>query len=98
MDLLAQFQSAPGPPPGVLAFMGLIPCCAVSLGLGSVVLFIIALVQILSRSMPNDAKILWGAVAWLIPVIGPILWWTIGSKQNPPHPPGNLPPPPNPGY
>ena len=47
-------------------------------------MFVVALVQILTRSMPTDAKLLWGAVTWFLPILGPILWWTIGSKQNPP--------------
>jgi hypothetical protein len=58
-------------------------CFGIVLGVAQFVMFIVALVQILSRSMPNDAKLLWGAVAWFLPVLGPILWWTIGSKQNP---------------
>ena len=50
---------------------------------------IIALIQILKRQAPTDQKILWSALAWFIPVVGPILWWSIGSKQvgTPPRPP-----------
>lgn len=42
---------------------------------------IIALIQILKRDSPTDQKILWAALAWFIPFVGPILWWSIGSKQ-----------------
>lgn len=59
-------------------------CFVIALGIGQFVMFIVALVQILSREMPTDAKLLWAAVSWFLPVLGPILWWTIGSKQNPP--------------
>lgn len=51
---------------------------------GQFALFILALIQVLQRDMPNDAKILWACITWFVPIVGPILWWTIGSKQNPP--------------
>lgn len=83
---LAQGSStaAPGAAGGILAIFGALWCFVIAMGVGQIVIFLVALIQILSRSMPNDAKLLWGAVAWFLPIIGPILWWTIGSKQNPP--------------
>jgi hypothetical protein len=85
LALLAQTDAAAAAPAaGILAIFGSIWCCGISMGLGHVVMLIVALVQILQRNMPTDAKILWCAVAWVVPVVGPILWWTIGSKQHPP--------------
>lgn len=80
MLLLA--QSSPGPAGAFVGVFMLFWCCGIGLALGQFVAFIVALVQILSRQMPTDAKILWCCVTWFVPVIGPILWWTIGCKQN----------------
>lgn len=88
IEILAQQQ---GPPPGLAGVLGLIGsvwCCAIVFALAHFVILIVALVQILSRNMATDAKILWCIVVWLLPLIGPILWWTIGSKQYPPSRPG----------
>ena len=76
-------QVPQNPAGGIFALFASVWCCAISVGIGHFVIFIVAIVQILSRSMPTDAKILWCAVCWFLPIIGPILWWTIGSKQNP---------------
>jgi hypothetical protein len=61
--------------------------------LGQVTMAIIALIQILKREAPTDQKILWSALAWFIPIVGPILGWSIGSKQvgTPPRPPEDSP-------
>jgi hypothetical protein len=69
---------------GFLALFASIWCFAIVVTVGHFVIFLIALIQILQRNMPATEKILWGAVSWCLPIIGPILWWTIGSKQNPP--------------
>lgn len=76
---------------GVFAAVASIWCCGGVLGIGQLVIFIIALIQILQRNMPSNDKLLWVLVCMFLPLIGPILWWTIGSKQHPP------PPPPPPG-
>lgn len=78
-------QAAAG---GLFALVASLWCFGLVLFVGQFVLFIIALIQILSRDMPTDAKLLWAAVSIFVPIIGPILWWTIGSKQNPPPRPG----------
>lgn len=96
LHLLA-FQS--NPPPAAAGFFALILsfwCFGIVLFIGQFVCFLVALIQILSRSMPTDAKILWCCVSWFVPIIGPILWWTIGSKQHPqakqPGRPNQIPP------
>lgn len=79
---------------GFMAFFFGMWCFMLVLGLSGFVLFIIALVQILSRQhMPTEAKLLWCLVSWLVPVIGPILWWCIGAKQHPAMPTSPSPPP-----
>ena len=35
------------------------------------------------ESLPTDQKLLWCLVCWFVPLIGPVLWWVIGEKQNP---------------
>lgn len=80
LALLAQQQ----PADAAAAFAGLATlffCFIIALAIGQFVVFIVALAQILGREMPTDAKALWIAVCWFLPVIGPILWWTIGAKQ-----------------
>ncbi len=84
MVLVLALQSSSGPGQGVFELFASVWWCGGVLAVGQFVLFVVALVQILTRSMPTDAKLLWGAVTWFLPILGPILWWTIGSKQNPP--------------
>jgi hypothetical protein len=70
---------------GVMAIFGGFWCCAATAGIGQFVMAIVALVQVLSRpSMSGPDRLLWALISWFIPLIGPILWWTIGSKQFPP--------------
>jgi hypothetical protein len=87
--LIAAFQ----PAGGAMALLGSLWCCGLFLGIGQFVVFLIALIQILQRPMRAEEKLLWGAVCWFVPIIGPILWWTIGAKQNPPNPPPGPPGP-----
>ncbi len=89
MGTLQLLQSQSGAPQGVMTFFFSIWCFGILLMLGQVTMAIIALIQILKRQAPTDQKILWSALAWFIPVVGPILWWSIGSKQvgTPPRPP-----------
>lgn len=89
MDVLQLMPSHDGPPRALFAAFFSIWCFGIVLMLGQVTMAIIALVQILKRQAPTDQKILWSALAWFIPFVGPILWWSIGSKQvgTPPRPP-----------
>ena len=89
MDMLQLMQSHDGPPKALFAAFFSIWCFGILLMLGQVTMAIIALIQILKRQAPTDQKILWSALAWFIPIVGPILWWSIGSKQvgTPPRPP-----------
>ncbi|MFO0832426.1 MAG: PLD nuclease N-terminal domain-containing protein [Phycisphaerales bacterium] len=73
-----------GPDPaGVFAGMFmLIPCCFIVVGLAQLVFFLVTLIQILSNHvMATDKKILWLLVCWFLPLIGCILFWTIGRKD-----------------
>ncbi len=76
-------HSGPEPVAGVLAGMFmLIPCCLVSVALGQVVFFLVTLIQILSnRVMDTNKKIMWLLVCWFLPLLGCILFWTIGRKD-----------------
>ncbi len=85
-----------GPPAAFFGFIMMLWCCMGTLGLGQIVLFLVAIVQILSNKvMQTDKKILWLLVCWFLPLIGPILFWTVGKKDaaGP-----NPPPPPPPGF
>ncbi len=73
---------------GVFAAVASLWCCFGAVGIGHFVIFLVAIIQILSRNIPTDAKLLWCLVCWFLPLIGPILWWTIGSKQHPGPPNG----------
>lgn len=70
--------------------MAVVWCFSMCMMLAQLVLLTTALVQVLSRPMPNDAKLLWCMLCAFVPVVGPILWWVIGTKQHPAQPP---PPP-----
>lgn len=87
MHILAQA----GPADAIVGLLGKFWCCGLSIGIASLVMFITALIQILSRTaMPSDAKILWCLVVWFLPFLGPILWWAIGAKQHPNRPGGGM--------
>jgi hypothetical protein len=73
---------------GAVAVLASFWCCAAVLGAGQFVIFLVALIQVLQRNMPGADKLLWAAVCWFLPLIGPILWWTIGAKQHPQNPTG----------
>lgn len=94
--LAFQSSSNAAPAAGFLALFIGFWCFGIVLVISQFVLFLVALIQILSRTMPTDAKILWCCVSWFVPIIGPILWWTIGAKQHPqahrPGPQGQHPP------
>lgn len=80
LTLLA-FQGQPGPPAGLFAAFGVVWCMAMLIVPAQFVVAIIAMVQVLKREAPADQKILWAAVVWFMPILGSILWWTIGTKQ-----------------
>lgn len=85
MHILA--QTSGGPADAIAGIFLMFWCCGISMGLAHLAMFITALVQILSRiPMPTEAKILWCLVVWILPLLGPILWWSIGSKQHPNRP------------
>ena len=70
------------PAGAILAFFSMFGCCFMFMGLGQIVLFLVAIVQILSnRVMQTEKKILWLLVCWFLPLIGPILFWTVGKKD-----------------
>lgn len=76
---------------GVFAAIASFWCCAGVVGVGQFVIFLIALIQILQRNMSSNDKLLWVLICLFLPLVGPILWWAIGSKQHPPNPPGGPP-------
>lgn len=54
--------------------------------LASVILFIIALIDVIRRNFANsNDKVLWIVLILLLPTLGPILYFIIGKKK------GNLP-------
>lgn len=50
------------------------------LGVIHLILFVWAVIQILSSSMSIGSKILWTLIVFLLPVIGLILYYLIGRK------------------
>jgi hypothetical protein len=50
------------------------------LGVVHIVVFIWALLQILSSSMDGLSKILWIAIVWLLPVVGLLVYLLVGRK------------------
>ncbi|MCE2924029.1 MAG: PLDc N-terminal domain-containing protein [Phycisphaeraceae bacterium] len=66
-----------------------------TLAVAHFVLFITVIIRVLtSRQMPTENRIIWAVVAWFLPLIGSILFWTIGVKDNRPIFSGNNQPPP----
>lgn len=52
------------------------------IGLATFLMFIIALVQVLSATFHDSTnKVLWAVVILFAPFLGPILWWCIGTRQ-----------------
>lgn len=50
------------------------------LGIIHIILFVMALIQILGSGMSLGSKILWILVVFLLPIIGLILYYLIGRK------------------
>lgn len=73
---------------GVFSIAGiffLIWCGGISLAVAHFVLFLTVIIRVLtSREMPTENRIIWAVVAWFLPLIGSILFWTIGVKDNRP--------------
>lgn len=65
-----------GTPELIMIFLVLLP------GLIALPMFVVSLVQCLKSIFhdPNN-KLIWVLVIVLVPVLGPILWWTVGMKQ-----------------
>lgn len=62
----------------------LIPCFIIGLALAQIGMAVIALIQVLTHGrLTTEKKILWAAVSWFVPVLGPILYWTIGQHDYP---------------
>lgn len=52
------------------------------IGLTALPMFIVALIQCLGASFhDSNNKLIWALVILLVPFVGPILWWTVGTKQ-----------------
>jgi hypothetical protein len=60
--------------------------CSVFVGsIAHLVLFITVAIKIISsREMPMVNRVVWGAVAWFVPLVGSILFWVVGAKDNRP--------------
>ncbi|MGH7130563.1 MAG: PLDc N-terminal domain-containing protein [Phycisphaerales bacterium] len=56
-------------------------CGAISIGIAQMVLFIFAVIDIAKAEVTTNHKILWIIIAWIAPLIGPVLWWQIGKKD-----------------
>jgi len=50
--------------------------------LGSIVLPLIALVDILRKNFKGSDKIIWVLIVLFLPILGPILYFLMGSRQN----------------
>ena len=87
--MVLAFQAKQGPPAGLFAAFGVVWCMMMLVVPAQFVMALVAMVQVLKRRAPADQKILWAAVVWFVPLVGAILWWTIGTKQvgTPPGPP-----------
>ncbi len=64
-----------------LGFIGLWQWIIILLAIPMFILPIIALVDILKNNFLNDNKIVWVLVVLLLPLIGSILYFIIGTKQ-----------------
>ncbi|MBP2472337.1 putative flippase GtrA [Crossiella equi] len=58
------------------------------IGLGALLLFLTALFSILGSNQDCLPKLLWLALAFAAPFLGPLLWFTVGKRatQYPPPP------------
>ena len=60
--------------------MSIMPILAPILAIG-LVLIVVALINLSKKDLPMSDKILWILIVVLAPTIGPIFYFTIGSKQ-----------------
>jgi hypothetical protein len=80
---------------GIFGIFFLFWCGGMTLAVAHFVLFLTVIIRVLtSRQMPTENRIIWAVVAWFLPLIGSILFWTIGVKDNRPIFSGNNQPPP----
>ena len=48
---------------------------------GTVVLWVVALGQVLRRPQAGTAQVAWVLVIVLLPLLGAVLWFTVGRRQ-----------------
>jgi hypothetical protein len=44
------------------------------------ILDVVAVIDIINSSKDNEKKILWTVLVIFLPLLGPILWYTVGKK------------------
>ena len=64
-----------------LGFIGPWQWIIIGMAIPLFILQIIALVDVLKNNFLNNNKIVWVLVVLLLPLIGPILYFIIGTKQ-----------------
>jgi hypothetical protein len=64
-----------------MSFFFLFWCFGIVLGVAQLVMGIMAVIQAVNSKLPTEQKLLWALLAWFVPILGPILWWTVGSKS-----------------
>lgn len=82
---------------GFLAVAGIMTIFWLIFGLGGLILFIVALIDVIRRQFANPSdKTLWLILVILLWVVGPILYLIIGRKKGtiPSGPSSSSPPPP----
>ena len=65
----------------IMEMMTIIWIAVIPIAIIQLVLFIVALVSILRKNVPANDKMLWVLLIIFVGIIGPILYFTIGSKQ-----------------
>ncbi len=74
MFLAADEQSA-----GATAWLAVLICVAVALA----VLFVAALLSVLRAPLPPSARIAWVLGVFVFPLLGPVVWFTVGRRATP---------------
>jgi len=69
------------PAAGFIGIFFVFWCGGILIGLAQLVMAIIAIVQAVQSKLPTEQKLLWALLAWFVPILGPILWWTVGAKS-----------------
>ncbi|MBF0558856.1 MAG: PLDc_N domain-containing protein [Nitrospirae bacterium] len=63
------------------SFASLLPLIGVALIFAIPVLWIVGLIDILKSSFAGSNKLIWILVVLFLPILGTILYWSIGRKQ-----------------